>query len=676
MDNYKLRYRQIHMDFHTSEKITEVGNYFDAEKFADTLDRARVNSITCFARDHHGMLYYQSKKFPELIHPGLKGRKLLELQIDACHKKNIRVPIYETVQWDYRVSQDHPEWLCLNSDGSIVEFCEPKPSPVYEAGFYRTLCINSPYRDYLKANLADLFEVITPEKIDGIFLDIVNVVDCSCKYCKEGMLKKGYNPAEKQDRIRYAKEMTDKFRRDISSYIRGINTEVSIFYNASHVGPQLADSMDAFTHWELESLPSGAWGYSHFSNAIRYARTTGLDCLGQTGKFHTSWGDFHSFKNKEALEYECFRMLAYNSKCLVGDQLEPDGRISEAVYNLVGSVYAEVEKKEPWCIDAKPVVDLAVFTSEDLTKQTKSGLGGDIPLEVNGVCSMLDEMGYQFDIVDRRTDLNDYKVLILPDTILCNSSLEDKIETYVAAGGKIIATGKSGLNETETDFALKCLGVKYIGTAPYSPDFLMPNEVMGKGLPDTEHVMYDGGVQVDVTSGEILAETYIPYFNRTWEHFCSHKHTPSAHQAGYPGVVRNGNCIYFMHPLFTTYNDSHPKWYKMFMRDALEMLLPDPVIITDGPTTMISTVNIQENKNRYIIHLLHYIPVKASRTIYTIEDIIPLNHIKCSLKVPTKVKSVTMVPEMKTLEFTMEKDRVNFIIPKVEGHRMISIDLI
>lgn len=90
-----------------------------------------------------------------------------------------------------------------------------------------------------------------------------------------------------------------------------------------------------YTHWELESLPSGKWGYAHFGNTVRYARTSGMDYLSHTGKFHTSWGDFHSMKNKEALEYECFRMLAYNSKCLIGDQLHPDGRISPEVYDLI-----------------------------------------------------------------------------------------------------------------------------------------------------------------------------------------------------------------------------------------------------------------------------------------------------------------------------------------------------
>ena len=95
----ELRFRQVHMDFHTSEKIMDVGAAFDAEEFADTLDKARVNSVTCFSRCHHGMLYYDSVRFPELVHPGLVNKNLLIQQIDACHKRGIKVPVYTTVQW-------------------------------------------------------------------------------------------------------------------------------------------------------------------------------------------------------------------------------------------------------------------------------------------------------------------------------------------------------------------------------------------------------------------------------------------------------------------------------------------------------------------------------------------------------------------------------------------------
>ena len=50
----RLRYRQIHLDFHTSELIPDIGAQFDAKRFAGVLSAASVDSVTLFATCHHG----------------------------------------------------------------------------------------------------------------------------------------------------------------------------------------------------------------------------------------------------------------------------------------------------------------------------------------------------------------------------------------------------------------------------------------------------------------------------------------------------------------------------------------------------------------------------------------------------------------------------------------------
>src|ERR1700691_3609946 len=95
----------------------------------------------------------------------------------------------------------------------------------------------------------------------------------------------------------------------------------------------------------------------------RYTRRLGLDYLGMTGRFHRSWGDFGTIRNQAALDYECFRMLAYAGKCSIGDQLHPRGRLVKAVYERIGSTYASVKLKEPWCIGAKAVSEIGSLSN-------------------------------------------------------------------------------------------------------------------------------------------------------------------------------------------------------------------------------------------------------------------------------------------------------------------------
>ncbi len=55
------RMRQMHLDFPTSPKIADVGSEFNSDQFGDTLEEARVNWVTLFAKCHHGMSYYPAK---------------------------------------------------------------------------------------------------------------------------------------------------------------------------------------------------------------------------------------------------------------------------------------------------------------------------------------------------------------------------------------------------------------------------------------------------------------------------------------------------------------------------------------------------------------------------------------------------------------------------------------
>lgn len=660
MNPFDLPFRQIHLDFHTSEHIEGIGSEFDPEEFASTLEKAHVNSVTCFGRGHHGYIYYDTDKFPERRHPHLK-RNLLNEQIEACHKRDIRVPIYITIQWDHYTAREHPEWLILDEMG------KPIGTPIYEPGFYRFLCVNTPYRDFLKRLLKELFEKVP---VDGLFLDIVQVRECSCNYCRAAMVKEKLDPADPEARKKYAYKMINNFKREMTAYIRQFSKDCSIFYNAGHLGPKDRPVADAYTHFELESLPSGGWGYLHFPLTVRYVRNLGRDFMGMTGKFHTSWGDFHSFKNPQALQFECYTMLALGAKCSIGDQLHPNGKIDRATYELVGSVYSEVEKKEPWCKNAKPVTEIGVLSPEE-------SIGSRTPAPSLGVVRMLQEGAHQFDILDSKSDFSGYKVLVLPDVIALDKGLAAKINTFLSKGGALIASYKSGLNEAQDEFALKAWGVKLEGDAPYNPDFILPKGAIGKELPVTEHVMYMKGLEVKALPGsKVLAQTIIPYFNRTYEHFCSHRHTPSSGKVGYPGIVQNGKVIYFMHPIFTQYNQNAPRWCKKLFLNALEILLPDPLIKANGPTTIITTLNEQIQENRWVLHVLNYIPERRGQDFDIIEDVIPLYKIEFSVKVPQKVTKVLWVPRGKSLEFRYKSGQVAFVLPEINGHEMVVLHFV
>ncbi|MCL2834304.1 MAG: beta-galactosidase trimerization domain-containing protein [Treponema sp.] len=631
----RLSPRQVHLDFHTSEYIKGIAGEFNAESFAKTFSDAHVSSVTVFARCHHGWMYYPSKLFPGLVHPNLKNKNLLLDQVKALHELGIRAPVYITVQWDYHSASTRPEWLIRKPDGSH------EGSPFTEPGFYQSLCVNTGYLDFLKAHTAEVCQMLGPD-LDGFFFDIVGIRPCYCACCRKEMKQKGIDMTDEEAVRAFAGTVMTRFKKTMSDLVRGYKADATIFYNAGHVGPCTADSSDAYTHFELESLPSGGWGYQHFPVTARYARKlkTGrngaADCMGMTGKFHTQWGDFHSLKNRAALEFEVFRMLSYGFAASIGDQMEPRGALGAATYRLIGSVYGPFAEREEWARPSVPVTEAALMTSESPMFEHR------IPDEIFGAAQLLEELALQFDILDETMDINRYKLVILPETFKPAPEFAKKLEKFCAAGGAVIACGKAML-DADNKFP-QCFGTEFISENKDYPDFILAKGSLAAGLETgSEYVIYKQGLRVKTSGGKTVLQARAPYFPRSGDHFCSHRYTPSAGGPAYPAVIKNGSVIYFCHPIFGQYRSNAPLWCKTLISNAIKTLLPQKLISHDGPSTMTVSILDQPQKMRYTVHLLSYIPVRKSAAIDIIEERTKLYGITLRLNLPKPVKKALLV---------------------------------
>lgn len=666
----ELSLRQVHLDFHTSEAIEDVAGSFDPKKFAWRLKEAHIDSVTCFTRCHHGWLYYDSKRFPERIHPHLQQRDLFGLQLEACHREGINVVGYLPLQWDHLAAEQHPEWIVVDSEG------RQNGNGPFEAGFYRGLCLNTNYVDYVKEQVKEVLEGYT---VDGLFLDIINTRECCCTACRRDMLSLGLNPSDREERKTFTHKMQTEFTLDMSSFIRELAGDISIFYNYSHLRTSHRDNLSSFSHLELESLPTGGWGYWDFPVTVRYARPLGLPVLGMTGKFHTSWGDFQSLKHRHALEYECFRSLAFTSGCSIGDQLPPSGELSNSTYELIGTVYKEIEKKEEWCKGAIAVSQIGVISPDRFEGTDRGGISEDI----RGCTRMLTELSYQFDIIDELAVFQDYKLLILPDHVILTETLERKLQEYLSTGGKVIGSYRSAMKRKGSGrlapvYMLDELSVQ--NEEEYDVDFLIPEAYNSQELCGQSHVLYMAALPSEVSKElEVLNWSEGPYFKRSWKHFCSHRHAPDSGELVYPAVIRKKESIHLMHPVFTIYDKYDAYWLRTLVDDLLQLLLGYRQCRHDGPSTVVMTMNEQQQKNRYILHLLHYIPERRGSEFDTVSDIIPLYKLNVEVCVEKRPGLVKLVPEEKEFAFHSVKTgegsyMLSFEVPQIIGHQMVVIE--
>ena len=84
-----LRFRQVHLDFHTSPAIPGVGARFDKAQFQVVLKRGHVDSITIFSKCHHGSSYHPTAV--GRMHPSLSF-DLLDAQVAACRELDVNHP--------------------------------------------------------------------------------------------------------------------------------------------------------------------------------------------------------------------------------------------------------------------------------------------------------------------------------------------------------------------------------------------------------------------------------------------------------------------------------------------------------------------------------------------------------------------------------------------------------
>jgi hypothetical protein len=341
--------------------------------------------------------------------------------------------------------------------------------------------------------------------------------------------------------------------------------------------------------------------------------------------------------------------------------MHPRGRLDAAVYDLVGSVYESVKQKEHWCAGVEHIAQVALLYGEGLDTA------------VHGATRMLLENHELFDVVDADSDFSRYEVLILPDGVRLDDALARKLSKYLADGGALLLSGESGLKADQDKFALEELGVKYRRKAEFDPNFICEiASPMSHGIPEFNYMMYRGGHYVEAQQGaQVLARIGLPYFNRTYAHYCSHGPTPFDRVSEYPAVVRDGRVVYFAHPIFTIYAEQGARVYRQLVANALEMLRPRKALRASLPSTARVGLNRQPDKRRLVLHVLNYVAERRVQDIDIIEEAQPLKDVQLSVLTLGKPKAVYAAPDRIRLVHEYEDEYSTVTIPSVDGHAMV-----
>jgi len=665
-----LPYRQIHLDFHTSELIENIGSKFSKKQFQEMLKLGHVNSIILFSKCHHGWAYHPSKA--NEIHPHLKF-DLLGAQIEAAHEIGVKTPVYLSVGFDEKITRRHPEWLRRDKDESIPhhrgkDFFTP---------FYRELCLNSPYLEII---ISQIEEALRLYDADGLWLDIAGEKFCYCQNCIRSLLAEGIDPRDAAAVREFGKKIFKNYTEKVHNAVQAIKPGLPVYHNNGRIARGRRDVIAADTHVDLETIATGFFGYDGFPMAAAYMRTMDMQYAGITGKFHLVWGDNGGYKHPNTLRYETSRHITHGARCCVGDQLHPYGDLDKATYVLIGKSFAEIEKKEKWCKDAVHLADAAILSAEalhncnELPENVKKHYKDR--LADSGAYKILTEGKYLFNIIDQFADFSPYKLIIMPDLVTVNVKLREKLDAFLAKGGKLLASGYSG-QDHDGKF-VPDFGAETLGDNEFIPDYVRPSFEI-PCYENAAFVMYLGGQKIKLTNGKELAIRENPFFNRDTFQFSAHFHTVSNGLNAGPGMVQGKDGIYIAWKIFEEYAAKGSMIAKLIVLHALEILLGESKTLrTNLGAEGITTLAFQQKENRYINHLLYGAPVKHG-DIGVVEDLLPIYNTEVSVRLDKPAKTVKLVPQNTNLNFKCtpreNKYETGYTVPEFECHQMIEIQV-
>ena len=634
--------RCVHLDFHTSELVPNVGEKFDKEKFAEVLKKAKLNSITLFAKCHHGCFYYKDSKF--FVHPNME-RSLLDEQLAACKKAGVSAKIYISAGIDEHIARQHPEWLRRDKIG------EDQPDTDY-----RRICFNNGYLDILKEQTREVVEKYRP---DGVFFDIISTWPCYCDNCMAEMKKRGLDPTDPKQAIIVNEEVNARYYAEIEKVVKGVSPETQIVHNVPyHVSKQA--EIDANDQIEVESLPTGGWGYDNFPAVVSYLRRQGKNMIGMTGKFHRSWGEFGGYKYKEALRFEAALDLAFGTGMNVGDQLHPSGVIDGYTYDMIADVFDWFAKRQPFS-GGEFLSEIALYSPFDGDFTDLDGR--------TGASRILFEDKYLFDMIGEEEISEKYPLIVIATARPLKKSEAVKFADYAKKGGKILAEGLAAKSLADEGVDL---GFKNMTNDEETPCYFTARYPMAaaNGVP---LVVYGKAWNIE-PSGEVLCDKLSPYFKRVGNVFCSHAQTPCDYDKKSAAITLGSDGIAVAADLFSLYASDGGLTAKMLVSPLISRLTgKTKTVITNLPSS--GKVTLYKKGNSEILHLAYANTIVrggGKTPVEVVEDIATLSEVRVSVK-GERPSELILQPEGREIPFSYEDGRISFDIKNFNCYSAVEI---
>jgi len=661
----KMPWRKVHLDFHNSKHVPVIGAKFNASEWGDRLVNGNVDSIVVFAKDMHGYFYYPSKYGP--VHPGLSF-DLLGEQVKSCRKRKIAVYAYYCSAWDNNLAETHPEWNMIKRDGSDYR---PKAG---ETPGWTALCLGN--KDFVDLMASHIQEFVSKYELDGAWLDMAEPIsaECYCPECLRQIKASGKDPNNKEAQREHQNKNFIDFHRRMKELVHKTRPECQVDFNDIGLG-MVSERAEFLDNIDIEALPTGGWGYFYAPAQVRYQRNFGLPVYGMTGRFVSSWADFGGLKLPQQLDVELASLVANAARCDVGDQMPPDGQLDAAVYHVLGKSFGRIKQLEPWLDQAAPVTEAALMIPADAMVKVEQSY-------IFGLVKLMMESHLQFDLVEPGQEWERYKMVVIPDELMPDGKTVERLHQYISLGGSVIVCHNGGLQSETKQSWLERYGLRFDGQSSFKPAYLVTDDDFVKDMPGYAYALYDGASHWKVQSpARSLAQLGEPMFQRSAEHYTSHRQSPFDHVSQYSALTISGKVGLVGFPLGGSYYNKGYWIYRAAFNRLLAMVLPSRLIETNAPLSSEITVTYQPankvsgRQERYMIHIINWSSSRKTPAHPEVhEDPVALTDIRVKLNIPLKNVTVKTIVSGKMLQHRSDKYGIEVTIPRILVHEIVCFE--
>lgn len=677
---FRRAYRRAVIDMHIPDWDGKFLSQFDPKQYARMLVQSRAQSIVCYCQSHVGLFNFPTKTGQQ--HGGLQGRNVLQQLIDCCHEHGIAIVLYTSLIFDRWCGDQHPEWRMRTWDGKIQG----------EGGRHAVLCINSPYREYVRRFVE---EICTTFKFEGIRFDMTFWPWlCYCEHCQRRFAEEvgGEIPQtvnwldEKWVAFQRCRERwLVEFAALATSTVRQHKPAASVEHQSSTYPLNWMFGVTAPLARQNDFLQGDFYGDQLQGSFVRklLEDLTPQRPFGYETSFSVALRDHTAMKSAELLEAKASAAIGDSAAFIFIDAIDPIGTVNYRAHERMGGVF---DRLMPYYehLGGERVFDVGVYYSLE-SKFNFAGNGRPVSNPDTSdahteaamqAASRLIAAHIPFGVLTKASlvKLKDLKVLVLPNVNMMDREECDAIRDWVHQGGTLFTSGGTSLVDTRgqkhADFMLAdVLGVSLVEASWQPRNHYLAPTVAGQPFFPEFNATYPAfctgfGFTVKTHAGaQILATTTLPWPAPDSSKFASIHSDPPWLTTDRPEIVLfrygQGTAVYCS-SVIETMDGLRDTFVRLIRR-----LCDTYCFEVDAPSCVEVTLFRQADRHRYVVSLVNFQKEMPN---------LPIDGIHIHLRLNTPATAVRQLAEKHEIRFRQQEGVISFHVPRLETLLMFAVE--